>query len=331
MGVKIDLTGVIFCASIDLDQFRTTYRFVAMTAISNAGTKSSPMLAITGNTIATMIVSAIIFGFLGFSNGLSFTQTVATSVTAPFFTLGMFLYLKTQVDGILLMVKLLGNCTADQQVASVITALTICNGVATLGMDAVYVTVQGLAWLTFGIIAIASCYLFDLAWQAYVGLKTDDNHGGTPDNEQISEFAGKSLIAIGMTSFSALIVLYGDGTAANLELLTPENLVSFTLAGIVGQYFLGLAAALMPQEAITSLAENHYFHLAGIIAFVGLGGYGDFESIEGFLKNYGFLNGALMFAFCIGLYFAIKAIIIKVFFNGDKKLAEATLEVLPVE
>jgi hypothetical protein len=307
MGIKIDLTGVIFCANMNIDQFRTTERII-MTSISTNELKSSAIPAIIGNTVATMAVSAVIMIFILFSNTVGFTQHVELVITVPFFVLGLALYAKTQIDGVLLMTRLLGQCTTDTQVAAVITGLTVCNGVATIAMDAIYVSVHSLVWLTAGIICMASLYLGELAYEAYKGLSEDQDHDGIADNEEspVSEFLGKTLLSIAITSFSALIVLYGDGTAANLELLTPANLLSFTLAGVVGQYLLGLAASLFPREKISELANNHWFHVLGIIAFVGLGAYGQFESIEMFLHGYGLVSGLSMVAASFGGYFAIK-------------------------
>jgi hypothetical protein len=326
MGIKIDLTMVIFCDIIGKDHDNI---LGATMTTTQATTSNSPVLALIGNTAATAVVTVVIVGFLLVSNSLSFTQAVELTISIPSFSFGLFLYAKTQIDGVLLMTRLLGNCQSNEQIASVITALTVCNGVATIGMDAIYVSVQGLAWLTFSIILMASCYLLELAWQAYVDLKTDEDHDGTPDNEEAraSEFEGKSLMAVAITSFSALIVLYGDGTAANLELLTPANALSFTVASIVGQYLLGLAASLFPREKINALADNHYFHLVGILAFLGLGVYGDFEGIEGFIESYGLVSGGAMVVASVLSFFGIKSLIGQLVSWKKKNAAQKTDEI----
>jgi hypothetical protein len=304
-----------------------------MTSTSVSAQSSSPVLAVIGNTAATAVVTVVIVGLLLFSNSLTFTEAVELTISVPSFSFGLFLYGKTQIDGVLLMTRLLGNCQTNEQVAAVITALTVCNGVATLGMDAIYVTVQGLAWLTFSIILMASCYLLELAWQAYVDLKTDEDHDGVPDNEEAraSEFEGKSLMAVAMTSFSALIVLYGDGTAANLELLTPANALSFTIASIVGQYLLGLAAALFPREKINALAGNHYFHLVGILAFLVLGVYGDYEGIEGFVESYGLVSGGAMVVASILSFYGIKSLLGKLVSMKKKEIAVQEISIAEVQ
>jgi hypothetical protein len=285
--------------------------------------KSSPILAIAGNTGATVMITAVILGITLFSNTIAATQNVAISMTTPFFLLGLVLFMKTQVDGVLLMTRLLGACNSDLQVTAVITGLTLTNGVATLGMDGIYLTVSKCLWLTFIIITLASCYLLDLAYEGYVDLKVDEDHDGVPDNEEYQDntFANKTLIQIGLISFSELILLYGDGTAANLELLTPENFLSLTIAGVFGQWVLGVVAALVPREKFAELAKNHAFHIAGIVAFVALGVYGLFESGEGFTENYGNLYGFAAFGGTLLAYQLIKFGISK--FNNNVSEVEA--------
>ena len=268
----------------------------------------SPMLALGGNVIASAIISAFLLGLTILSNSTGVTQGVEISLTVPFFLLGLLLFLKTQVDGVLLMTRLLGACTTDAQVAAVITALTLTNGFATLNMDLVYLTVSQCLWLTYIIITLASCYLLELAYEGYLDLKVDEDHDGIPDNEEYQDntFAGKTLVQIGLISFSELILLYGDGTAANLELLTPQNFLSLTMAGIFGQFILGVVAALIPRQQFAALAQNHTFHVIGILAFVALGGYGLYESTEGFTEHYGMFYGVSLFVATLLSYQLIK-------------------------
>jgi hypothetical protein len=279
-----------------------------MTTANSEVSKSSPLLAIAGNTGATVLVTGFILALILFSNTTGITQHVEISMTVPFFLLGLVLFMKTQVDGVLLMTRLLGACNSDAQVTAVITGLCLTNGVATLGMDGIYLTVSQCLWLTYIIITLASCYLLDLAYEGYLDLKVDEDHDGVPDNEEYQDktFADKSLVQIGLISFSELILLYGDGTAANLELLTPQNFLSLTLAGLFGQWVLGVIAALIPREQFAALAQNHTFHIIGIVAFVALGGYGLFESSEGFIKEYNLQYGVAFFIMTLLSYQILK-------------------------
>ena len=291
-------------------------------AVSSA---QSPVLALTGNSIASALIAAFLLGITLLSNLTPITQNVEVSLTVPFFLLGLVLFSKTQVDGVLLMTRLLGACSTDAQVAAVITGLTITNGIATLGMDVIYLTVSQCLWLTFIIITLASCYLLELAYEGYKELSTDEDHDGVPDSEEYQDttFVGKSLVQIGLISFSELILLYGDGTAANLELLTPENFLSLTMAGILGQFVLGVVAALIPRQQFAALAQNHTFHVIGILAFVALGGYGLFESGEGFTENYGLQNGLLAFVGTLLTYQLLKFGISKIGSNSTNVEIEA--------
>jgi hypothetical protein len=279
-----------------------------MTTAHSEVSKSSPLLAIAGNTGATAIIGLLLFGLTLFSNTTGVTQHVEVTITGAAFALGLVLFLKTQVDGVLLMTNLLGACNADTQVASVITSLTFTNGVATFGMDAIYLTVSQCLWLTYIIITLASCYLLDLAYEAYKELNTDEDHDGIPDNEEgvNNTFKDKTLLQIATISFAELILLYGDGTAANLELLTPQNFLSLTMAGVFGQWVLGIVAALIPRQQFAALAQNHYFHVTGIIAFVILGGLGYFESATGLVHHYGTSYGVPIFVGTLLGYQAIK-------------------------
>lgn len=254
--------------------------------------KSNPLVAIGGITIATVAVTLIILGLTILSNNFEATQNVNVALTVPYFILGLVLFAKTQVDGVLLMTRLLASCNNDMQVMSVLTSLTLTNGAATIGMDGVYLTVSNCLWLLYFIIIIASCYLLQLAYEGYVELKEDENHNGIPDSEEghTSTFKDKTLKQVAIIAFSELIILYGDGTAANLELLTPENYLSLNLAGVFGMFVLAVGAATIPREKVAAVAQNRLFHISGVIAFVVLSSLGFFESCKGAFVHYQLLG-----------------------------------------
>jgi hypothetical protein len=271
-----------------------------MTVSVSNGSKVLPILVNTG---ATLLVTTLLLGFVLFSNSLNFTQHVAITLSGGAFVLGLVCFAKTQVDGVLLMTGLLGRCDNEVHVAAVIGGLTLTNGIATFGMDGLYVLVNAIVWLTLSIILFASSFLLELGYQGYKDLSVDEDHDGVADNEERTDsFKGKSVLQIAAISFALLIVLYGDGTAANLELLTPENFLSLTLAQVFGQFVLGICAALIPRQQFAAIAKNHTFHVVGIIAFIGLAGLGYFEGTEGFIEHYGMQNGLIFVTINLAMY-----------------------------
>ncbi|MGL4758527.1 MAG: hypothetical protein ACRCXZ_04275 [Patescibacteria group bacterium] len=242
-----------------------------------------PALAL--NTAITGGVASAIAGLCVLNNSMHLTPvTVDFSVQTANLILGLVLFSKTSVDGVLLMTNVISKSVNGNQVGAAIAATTIVNGLATALIGGLWLAVSDSPSLVYSIIIAASVYLLYLAYEGYMGLRS---HEDGEENTPKENYEGKSSLAVGLIAAADLALLYGDGAAANMELLSKVNFTSLTLGMIVGQFILSTAVLLVPKQKVDALASNFTFHVVGILAFVGLGLYGFYEAFEGISHHYG--------------------------------------------
>lgn len=237
------------------------------------------------NTLTTLVMSASLFGLMVLNNTLGLTNQISFSVNAVSFLLGLVLFSKTSVDGVLLMTTLITRCVTQVQIGWAIAGTTVVNTLAVEIIGGIWILVSDLPWLVYSLITLASIYLLYLAYEGYVEITSHHNEEG--EATEVTNFSNKSNTAVAAVAMLELSLLYGDGAAANMELLTPANFTSLMLGMVVGQLILSTIALLTPQETVVKLAQNTTFHIVGILAFLGLGVYGLYEAFEGVMTHYG--------------------------------------------
>jgi hypothetical protein len=265
-----------------------------MTTVSNKATTLN-VNALALNTLVTILVTVIISGLAITNNQLGLTSPIDLSLHFGSLVLGVALFSKTSVDGVLLMTQIISKSNTQLQVGAAVAATTLVNGIAVALIGGIWLIVEDCPWLVYTIIIVASLYLLKLAKEGLDALSDDKHHDALiTDTDQIAEYDGKTPLEVGTITALQLALLYGDGAAANMELLTKVNFWSLTCGMLIGQFILATVVLLVPKEQVDGIAENDLFHKAGIAAFVLLALYGFYEAGEGIWHNYGSVLQSLL-------------------------------------